>query len=113
MPETREELLECIKNRIIVHCTTAEQARAVLSFCMEMGERLFENTKEWFDSKFDLDRTFPNITFNSDRNEVLRCSNSALFKKPTLEFEDIAPVLQGDSRQEFEIDAEVFDSLFS
>lgn len=113
MPETREELLEYIKNGAVVHCTTAEQARAMLSFCMEMGERLFEVTKEWFDSKFDLDRTFPNIMFSSDRNEVVRCNDSILFKNPTLEFEDIAPVLQGDSQQEFEIDAEVFDSMFS
>lgn len=113
MPETREELLDRIKSGTVIHCTTAEQARAALSFCREMGLGLYEYAEEWLDSRDDLNREYPNIRFDSAKNWVVRCSDDALSMRPTLEFEDIEPILQGDSRQEYEIDAAVFDSLFS
>lgn len=113
MPETREELLDRIRSGTIIHCVTAEGTRAVLSFCREMGERLYKYTEEWLDSNWMQDRAYQNVGYDEESGRVLRYGSRSLLVRPSLEFEDIAPILRDESQQDYEIDAAVFDTLFS
>lgn len=109
-PETADELIELVKSGTLIACDTVAQCHEALRFFEGEGEPLGVVTRAWHHSNMQSFDGYKHIGFSE--NCIGRYGDGALSRKPYVEFDDIAPILRGETQQDYEIDGEVFDALF-
>lgn len=109
MPETADELIGLVKSGTLIKCDTVMQCCEALRFFEDEGELLGSVTGEWLHSNSQSFNGFSHVGFLENYISIFR--DLALDRMPYVEFEAIAPILRGETRQDYEIDGEVFEEM--